>query len=102
MKQLGAFEEAELLLGWRKESVEIERKGIELLVTVIASECSELYPPWHASVLLGLLNFQCVIEKNTDDQPDSRRRQKYSIQESIELQTGTNAISMNKQSCRSQ
>lgn len=89
---------SEPLLGRRKESVEIERKCIELLVPVVASEGSKFYPPWHPPVLLGLLNFQRVVEKYADNQPDGWRWQEYRIQEPIELQSAK-VYGVNKRTC---
>lgn len=75
-----------LLCGW-KESVEVKRQSVEFLIAIVASECSELHPPWHASVFLRLFHFQCVVKKHSHNQSHCWWRGEYRVDECIELQS---------------
>lgn len=70
--------------GW-EEPVEIEWKRIEFFISVVSSECSELHPPRHTSILLWFLYFQSVVKKHSNNQPHGCWWWKYCVQVCIEL-----------------
>lgn len=74
------------VLGWREETVEIEREGVELFISAISFECSELSPPWHSPIFRTILVLKSVVQKHSNNQCNRWGRKEYSIKEIIELQ----------------
>jgi len=73
-------------LGWREETVEVERESVELFISAISFKCSKLSPPWHAPIFGTILVLKSVVQKHSNNQCNRWGRKKYSIKEIIELQ----------------
>ena len=71
---------------WWKEPVEIEWQCVELFISVISSECSELHPPRHPPIFHRLLYLQRVVKKHRHYQSYCWWRWEEGIHECIELQ----------------
>jgi len=79
-----------LSLGWREETVEVEREGVKLFISAISFKCSELSPPWHSPIFRTVLVVKSVVQKHSNNQCHRWRRKEYSIKEIIELQKPKN------------
>lgn len=70
----------------REETVEIEGKRVELLVSAVPLERPELGPPRHSSVPGAVLVVEGVVQEHGDNQSDGRGWEEDGVQEVIELQ----------------
>lgn len=70
---------------WREETVEIEREGVELLITAVTLKCPKFNPPWHSSISGTFLVVKCVVQENCNNQCNSWGWEEDSIKEIIEL-----------------
>lgn len=70
---------------WGEETVEIEREGVELLISAVPLKCPKFNPPWHSPVSCTILVVECVVQKDCNNQCNSRGWEEDSVQEIIEL-----------------
>lgn len=56
-----------------KETVEVEREGVEFFIPAVSFECPEFNPPWHPSISGAVLVVKSVVEQHPHNQRNSWR-----------------------------